>query len=357
MGFFSFRIAAVATALWCCIAATPVQAEDSQYHLGQGLDVGDFNIAGYANVVGNLPTGGERKSLVLDDLSLYVSGRLNQAINPFMETELAGYPLLQSGGTSLPGGQGRVVLERLYNDTLLSDSFTLRLGKMLTAVGEWNQIHAAPLVWTTTRPLSTYQSYSEYTSGASLLYSDPGSNLPDVQLYWQPDRDIAPRPSDLVARQYYSIVGGEVSWPIGLTDKIGVSAQRSRVVDSDATQYLAGFNARYSFDRFTLDSESTYTTISGHEVGAVRSTEFGGYVLGSYALTESWSLLSWYEYFQDRNATAPIQDVLVGISYRPQPPLVWKLEYLKNIGGGSLTSEGGAVDTRNGVYASFSVLF
>jgi len=44
---------------------------------------------------------------------------------------------------------------------------------MLSPVGEWNEIHAAPLVLTTVRPAVTYQNFSEYLTGGSLLYSDP----------------------------------------------------------------------------------------------------------------------------------------------------------------------------------------
>ena len=342
-----FRSLLIGVSTWL-LSLSPAFAVDVDYHLGQGLSVGDFNFAGYSNIVGDLPDGSKRKSLTFDDLSLFASGHLNQALNPFVETELTGYTILHGGGPQISNDQVHVVVERLYNDAQLSDNFTLRLGKMLTPVGEWNQIHAAPLVGTTTRPLSTARGFSNYTSGLSLLYASPSSNLPDIQVYYQPDKEILPLPFS-EERQYERSEGAHVSWPMGLTDKIGVSFQRTGFVGRGAIQYLGGLNIRQTFGKFTLDGEATYTSLSGQTDKTARSTEGGGYLLGSYALTSAWSVHAWYEYYQKREEPDAIQDVLFGVSFRPLPPLVWKLEYLRNVGN--------AVDTPNGAYVSFSVLF
>lgn len=55
---------------------------------------------------------------------------------------------------------------------------------MLSPVGEWNTIHAAPLIWTTTRPMTTYRSFPEYTSGLALNYLPQNGKLPEMQLFW-----------------------------------------------------------------------------------------------------------------------------------------------------------------------------
>jgi hypothetical protein len=93
---------------------------------------------------------------------------------------LADLSLITAGGLSDDHGDGDFVVERLYNDTYLTSSTALRLGKMLSPVGEWNEIHAAPLVLSAVRPAVTYRNFSDYTTGISLRYSDPYWYLPDI---------------------------------------------------------------------------------------------------------------------------------------------------------------------------------
>ncbi|MBV9828980.1 MAG: hypothetical protein JO001_25435 [Alphaproteobacteria bacterium] len=169
-------------------------ARADSYELGHGLNLGPFNVAGYSNLVLDLPAQ-RVKSLNLDDLSLFVTGHVNSAFNPFLEAELTSLSLLPPGRLAGEHEAGDVVIERLYNDSYLTDSTTLRLGKMLSPVGEWNEIHAAPLVLTTIRPAVTYRNFSEYATGLSLRYADPYPYLPDVQVYWQPAGEFSARPS------------------------------------------------------------------------------------------------------------------------------------------------------------------
>lgn len=325
----------------------PALAGDD-YMLGHGLDVGDFNIAGYSNVVLDAPMG-RRKVLSLDDLSLYVAGHVNSWVNPFMEAELAGLPIFQThDGNS--GPRGRAVLERLYNDIIFSDSVTLRAGKMLTPVGEWNQIHAAPLVVTSSRPVSTFYSFSDYVTGASLLYTGASLPLPEIQVYWQPGTELAPRAPEMAPRQYRNIAGAHFNWPIGLTDKIGASVQHSTVTETGENQTLAGLNFNYKLGRFSIESEGTFTSIDRATGQSIRSNEWGAYLQGAYALTDTVSLYSWYEQYQSRTDNAISHDILAGGSWRPSPALAWKLEYLGSLAGPS-------AENRTGFYASFSVLF
>ena len=344
------------TLLRCAWAVTMMQAfqvayawaEEPDYQLGSGVNVGNFNIAGYANLIADAPQG-ERKSLSLDDLSLFVSGHMNKVVNPFIEVELTGLPLLHGSGVAPSDETPYVVLERLYNDTYLSNEFTLRIGKMLAPVGEWNQIHAAPLVSTTTRPLVTERGFSGYVSGTSLIFVDPTDKWPEIQAYWQPAEDLAARPSSLTAHRYCDVEGLHLNWPIDLTDKIGFSFQRSRVVGSNEEQFLYGANAKFSFDRFTIDSETTLSSLSGGSRPLYRRTEWGAYVLGSYAISDRWSVFSWYEQFTDRRSAVSARDVLTGVAFSPVPSLVFKAERVTNFGAdwGNPT----------GYFASLAVLF
>jgi hypothetical protein len=328
------------------LAASPARA-GSDYQLGHGLDLGPFNLAGYSNAVGNLPSSGT-KSLALDDLSLFVTGHLGRFFNPFTEAELANFDVARSGPAGPDRGDGDVVLERLYNDSYLTDSVTLRLGKMLAPVGEWNEIHAAPLVLTTVRPAVTYRNFSEYASGVSFLYSDPDARFPNVQVYWQPTGEFSERPGTITFHQYKSVEGGRLGIPIGLLDQVGVSFQQSRDVHG-ADESLGGVDFHYTLGKLTLQGEATLSAVS-HPAGvSAHDSEWGAYAAGSYALTDRWSLYSWYEGFADRGASSAAQDMLLGAAYRPQPPMVFRIEFLQNVGGPPVNP--------TGLFASWAVLF
>lgn len=245
------------------------------YQLGDGLDLGPVNIAGYSNVVGQLPQH-HRQSLQLDDLSLFVTGHFDRLLNPFVEAELSHFTLFHSGGNRADRGDGDFVLERLYNDSYLTDSMTLRLGKMLSPVGEWNELHAAPLVLTTVRPAVTYRNFSEYTTGLSLRYADPYSHLPDLQLYYQPTGEFSERPRALTVHRYRMVGGAHLSLPLSLLDKVGLSFQQSK----DATgvnQSLYGLDFHYTLGKLTLQGEGAFSDIGNNGTVRGRDTEWGAY--------------------------------------------------------------------------------
>jgi hypothetical protein len=325
----------------------PATADDGTYQLGHGLDVGPFNFAGYSNVVANLPTRGST-SLAIDDLSLFVTGHLGRFFNPFTEAELTRFDLVRSGPARREGADGNFVLERLYNDSHMSETLTLRLGKMLAPVGEWNVIHAAPLVPTTVRPAVTFRDFSEYATGLSILYSDPYARSPDVQVYWQPSAELSERPSSLTVHRYRSVEGAHVSFPLGLLDKVGISFQQSKDIEG-TNQSLFGIDFHYTLGKLTLQGEGTFSDIARPAALHVRDTEWGAYTAASYALSEKWSVNAWYEGFADRAVSSTAHDVLLGIAYRPRPPIVIKLEYLQNIGGQPVNP--------TGLFASWAMLF
>jgi hypothetical protein len=286
--------------------------------------------------------------VALDDFSLFISGHLTPLFNPFAEAELTHVNFIQTRPDHADRGDGSLVLERLYNDTTLTDSLTLRLGKMLAPVGEWNEIHAAPLVLSTVRPAATYRNFSEYLTGGSLLYSDPDGRLPEIQLYWQPDREFSERPRSIAFDNYKMVEGLHIKLPLSLLDQIGFSFQRARNT-ADVVQSLFGVDFQYSFRNLTFQAEWTYSDLTGKTVGLTRKSEWGGYVATSYKFSGKWSAYGWYESFSNRASLRAARDILLGISYRPDPAIVFKLEYVQNIGGKPVNP--------TGLFASWSVLF
>lgn len=323
-----------------------VAEEESQQ--AQLANQGNFNYSGYAEIVASIPSAGKAK-LIVDDVSLFITGHVNKWLNPFLETELSRITVLQAGGSLFSNNAGVVDLERLYNESYLTGNLSMRVGKMLTPLGEWNLVHASPLVWTTTRPMTTYRSFSQFTSGISLNYADTHSALPEIQLYTQPDGEMLPKRNLLFLRDYVRVAGLHLNWLSGLNDKMGLSFQHAQIENTDEQQTLAGFNLNKEFGPIAFETEGIHAHLSGTNAARVRDNEWGTYLQGAYALNERWDLLGRYEYFVDRGYITASEHSLLGVSYKTASFKVWKLEYVKQ--------HGQQLNLSTGLFASFSTFF
>ena len=118
-----------------------------------------LHFGGYAEIE-TADTQRDAPSLSLDRLSLIGSWTSPQRWSGLVELELKRALVLQPGDSGVDGA--RPVLERAYIDFAQSDALQLRLGKFLTPIGRWNQLHAAPLTWTTSRPLITEDGFAGF---------------------------------------------------------------------------------------------------------------------------------------------------------------------------------------------------
>jgi hypothetical protein len=331
-------------------------AAEESFQQAQPANSSDFSLTGFTNVTGNAPSGG-KATLNVDDLGVFGSGHINQEFNPFFEAELAGVTLLRQGGDPLAAGYPHLLLERLFNDSYLTSNLSLRVGKMLSPVGEWNLIHVPALVLTTTRPETTYRGFSEFTSGASVIYNGNDGSVPDIQVYVQPWSELRSRPQDIIVRDYEHVSGIHLNWPLGLNDMLGLSIQNAQVKMTGEQQTLAGYNFSKEFGPVELETEAFRTHISGANGDRLQNNEWGTYLQGAYALNERWHLVGRYEYFSDRGSiinsisTVASRNSLLGVAYKSASasPQVWKLEYIEQYGQ--------QLDIQTGLYVSFSNLF
>jgi hypothetical protein len=326
------------------LGAGPSYADE--YQLTQGVRVGDFRFSGYTNVVLEAPHT-RSSTLDLDDTGIFISGHINRWINPFVEAELTRWTLARQGQG--PVNNGQFIRERIYNELNLSNTEALQIGKILAPVGDWNLIHAAPLVPTETRPLTTYHGFSEYSSGLSWLHDGLSGAGPDWQIYAQSGSEWFPRPANIARRQYRNVWGAHLSWPSGASDQTGVSFQSGRLISSGETSTLLGANARRTFGRLSLESELIVADWSGGSAVRAHDTEAGIYALADYAVTSQWHAIVEGEYYQDHQQVAASKNTLIGFAYKPRSGIVWKLEFVDQTG----TSR--AIPT--GWQTSFAVLF
>ncbi len=125
------------------------------YTPGRGLQLGEtgLTIGGYSNVTLTRDEGREAEG-ELDDLSFFIVGDPLPRLHIFAELEYEdAFTIDEDGDFSSPDDV--FTAERLYADIAVADAVNLRTGIFLTPVGRWNVMHAAPLVWTTSRPLTT----------------------------------------------------------------------------------------------------------------------------------------------------------------------------------------------------------
>jgi hypothetical protein len=322
------------------------------YELGQGWNNGKYFLSGYVNLEFvdrfQVPT-----RLDLDDLSLFAAGRINRWINPFTEIELSKYTLIQEGGGA---EKGDIVVERFYNDSKISERDTLQVGKILTPLGDWNQVHAAPLVPTVTRPYSTARGFSSYMSGVNWMHDPESSVVPEFQLYWQPGDEFFKRPVSQTTRNFHDVYGGFFNLPLNLIDKVGVSFQHGQLIETGETFTLFGFNANKAFGDLMLESEAETAGFTGTVLpGAsprVHDKESGMFVLADYSLTPRWHGILEGEYYQDHTVDDSSRNTLIAVAYKQGAAAVWKLEYIYQAG---VPASFAPITT--GIKASFSTLF
>lgn len=322
------------------------------YELGQGWPVGKYLLSGYANIE-VVDRFDAPSKLDLDDLSLFASGRISQWANPFIEVELSKHTLIQQGGGSAGGD---FIVERFYNDAMLSAHDTLRVGKILTPLGDWNLVHAAPLIPVITRPYTAARGFDAYMSGVTWIHDAGEGVTSDLQLYWQPDNEWFKRPSSQTRRNFHNVVGGHMNVPFGLINKIGVSIQHGKLIETGEMFTLFGFNANKSFGRLRLESEAILSHFSGAVLAGatprVHGSESGIFGLADYTISSRWHGILEGEYYQDHTVSEPSRSTLIAFAYRPSVPMVWKLEYIHQAGVSLPISP-----VSTGWKAAFSVLF
>ena len=235
-------------------------------------------------------------------------------------------------------------LERLYADYLYSEKLNFRGGKFLTPIGRWNVIHAAPLVWTTTRPLVTERTFPTNATGAMAYGTLPAFDTElDYSVYtaigndWRPDPKLDP---------FEEAYGLHLSMPVNDAAEVGVSyanfEQKSSIGDR---KNLLGLDYFWSRNRYEISTEAAYRF---SENGS-QSNEYGLYIQGVAPLSERWYAIGRYELYNQAGPTPTLNLWLVGAAMRLSPALIFKVEYSRATNNQNHMPEG--------LFSSFAILF
>jgi len=324
--------ASVAAALAVCKPC--LAAEDAP-----GLDEG-FKFGGYSSAGINIEPGGHKRAQV-DDASLILRWEGNSRFRFFGEFELE-YQLAWEEGKDFPSPGSRFDLERLYVDYNLSEKLNLRAGRFLTPAGRWNLIHAAPLVWTTSRPLATSRLFPQSTNGLMFYGAAPlGERAFEYTFFIEglkdQDRDRDEIEFEDTRGARFVLSGDSISW--------GLSLLQFREDSPGSPEFhLAGIDFMASHKGWEFSGEAFQRLYANNNDGGN-----GAYLQAVAPLGHNWYGVGRLENFQ-RPLEGSTERWVLGTAWRLKPNQVFKLEY----NGGN---DDDHPEAHRGILASFAILF
>jgi hypothetical protein len=264
-------------------------------------------------------------------------------------------------------------LERLYADYALSADVTLRGGKFLTPIGRWNQVHADPLVWTTSRPLVTEIAFPTSATGVMALgtVSLLGKDV-DYNFYAAEDGDLRPAPN---VDPFRNALGVRANVTVSESLQIGASlASFEQRSEQHEVKNLLGADFLWQRDGFEATGELIYRLSESTSEG----NERGFFLQGVAPLAPKLFAVYRFELFNSvgpipgsqnaflayalglpGGAQPPLPPLppppptvrlnIVGLTYRYQPNIVMKIEFVDG--------SNGAIRAPIGVLSSISLLF
>ncbi|MFP5305521.1 MAG: hypothetical protein ACLGI7_06810 [Gammaproteobacteria bacterium] len=332
------------------LAGTGARADDGtesaapRYELGLGYRLGDsgFTLGGYGEAVYE-DSRGEPWRAALDSLSAILWWDGGGRWRFFSELEVDDAVVLTPGDST--ADDATLILERLHLDYAHTDALKLRIGKFLTPVGRWNLIHAAPLTWTTSRPLITETTFPTNATGAMvhgvLPWTEDGI---EYSVYASPGEELFPAKDVDTFSEAWGLCVAAAPLP---RTQLGLSFASFEQESSPDRKTLYGLDLLWSWRRFELSGEIHYRT---RDFGEDRRDEHGHYLQLVAPLSARLYGVARYEGFHQAGAADDLHFYLLGLNYRPLPAVALKAEY------GDATEAHG-LDVRDGFRASIAVMF
>jgi hypothetical protein len=317
------------------VVCAPARGAGAQLPAPPASSPNRIHAGGYAAVVLRAPEAAplEHGRITEAVIAGLVSGSITPRLTYFVEVEG-----VSSSHENFTGRQEdeALALERLYAEYTVRDAFRLRVGRFLTPIGQWNELHAEPLTWTSVRPLATYRSFAKSTTG--LLAAGEvalGTHDAGYALYAAPLGSHAHDPDEV---EFARAFGGRAAIALRPGVWLGASAASLRetrprmVLDDDPQErgdereedaryrYLGGIDARVTAFGVELLAEATYLS-SADTVHAER----GGFVQVAAPIVAGFHAVGRVESFS-RVAGHTIGGGTIGLTWRGPRGLTLKLE-------------------------------
>lgn len=297
------------------------------YFPQQGLRVGGYADLHFYDIKDHHPTYSFR------DVSLFVTKDLGPRWQAFVELDLG--DALDVSGRHASSHDSELSVERLYLDYHVDQAVNFRYGKFLTPVGEWNLVHADPLTWTVSRPLTTSAAFARHVTGAMMFGTTPvaGNDL-DYWLYVDDsshlhigqDQDHAYDSfgaDSSLRNNFRHAVGGRALYHL-LDDRlaIGLSLLDYELQRPRQQYHLAGVDFSWSGRHLEMTGEAIRR--SGGPAG--QPAEHGGFLEVEVPVRRRLYLVGRFERYRSSGTAQAATVRTVGFNYRPVPGVVLKLE-------------------------------
>jgi hypothetical protein len=323
--------------------AAPPEADASGdgYVLGSGFAIPhtDWHIGGYATASVSDPEH-DPVRLALDNLSMFLWWQGEGRWKFFSEFE---YQNALSNRNDNRFENDYFSWERAYLEYALSDDISVRAGKFLTPIGHWNLVHATPLVWTTSRPLTTTLAFPTNMTGVmvSANVAPVGHGL-DLSFYGANGEEIRPNPE---IDPFSSALGAHATLSLGGESQIGFSyADFEQEKSRPERKQLVGVDFLWTHARFELSGEAVYRA---SDMGGA-ADERGAFLQLVVPVTERLYAVGRYENYRLSNQPGATELWVGGLNFRIRPTIVLKAEWVD--------ARHNTVDTPDGLLASLSVL-
>lgn len=313
-------------------------ASESSYTLGHGLklhemlSVGSYLSTEYIN-------GKNEDVFKVDDIAVLAYGELFPTLSYLAELEALNFYSRDFANKS-EEQHHKFHIERFYADYRYSDSFGVRIGKMITPIGYWNLEPINVLRDTTSNPYYAKQMFPRFVSGIDLNGYVPKTEATKYHLFAQKNRDFDEAYINIPNEHFFGLsIEHEVSMELSLGGSIGEFIS----LNEDRFDYLQ-LNAKYEDYPYAVSAEAMVRYGDYDNAGSEYSTAL--YTQGLYRFSTQHCVVGRYEYYNDDATEQDDHAAIIGYSYRPVYPVSLKAEY-------QLHSQ----SELNRFLASFSVLF
>lgn len=339
-------MAAAALVLFGLGAGAWAAPEMGGYQLGRGYRIGPLTLGGYANLR-YTDLEGRPADLTTQDLSLFLGADLAPTWRFFSESELGNALTITDEHTTIDDADFDI--ERLYLEHDLRPDTRVRIGKFLTPIGRWNLIHADPLVWSVSRPLTTSAAFSRHASGAELigtraagrgsldyrLFLDATADLDPTQRSEDTfmDVDVQPNPRDAFAhaaglRLVYRSADDRL--------ELGMSLAHFRLQERPNAKDLVGADLFYTRGGAELTGEALYRESHGDAAG----DDYGAFLQLTLPLARRVYAVASHERYKSGLFAEPVDIDRLGLTWRPIAPVSVKLEHRDAHGEERLAPDG-----------------
>ena len=300
-----------------------------------------FRVDGYASAGITLDRS-QTAQAALNEISLLTTWNGDSRWSFFSELELEN-PLSWNDSEQFRINHSRLDLERFYFDYNFSEKVNFRAGRFLTPNSRWNLLHAAPLVWTSTRPLTTSRLFPTGTNGAMAFGAIPfmdGAFEYKVFAELLEDQDIEEK-----ELEFEHVRGARFSYKN--QSDVGISLSSFREKNIDAEYYMLGLDFVTHLNTIEISGEAFQRFDKRDKDGGSGAYLQSAVPLNKLGLSD-WYWITRLETFQ-RPDEGSFERWLLGATWRVKRSQLLKFEFT----GGS----GDQPDSPRGFLTSFALFF